>query len=70
MGKEIITFGNIEVAKHKFHQHKMPILIYDRSIDRIVVPNKVPIGRKGFKYFIGYEIDYKKVKPLCVMHPK
>ena len=27
--KEIITFGNIEVEKHKFHEHKSPISIYD-----------------------------------------
>ena len=26
MGKEIITFGNIEVEKHKFHQHRSSIL--------------------------------------------
>ena len=24
MGKEIITFGNIAVEKHKFHQYKKP----------------------------------------------
>ena len=29
MGKEIIAFGNIEVEKHKSHQRKSPILIYD-----------------------------------------
>ena len=28
MGMEIITFGNIEVKKHKFHQRKSPISIY------------------------------------------
>ena len=27
MGKEIITFGDIEVGKHKFHQHKSLISI-------------------------------------------
>ena len=27
MGKEIITFGDIEVGKHKFHKHKSLISI-------------------------------------------
>ena len=33
MSKEIITFGDIEVEKDKFHQHKNPISIYDLNID-------------------------------------
>ena len=41
MGKEIIAFGNIEVDKHKFHQHETPISIYDLNSDRIVESNKV-----------------------------
>ena len=28
MGMEIITFGNIEVKKHKFRQRKSPNSIY------------------------------------------
>ena len=32
MGKEIITFGDIEVEKQKFHKHKNPVLIYDVDI--------------------------------------
>ena len=64
MGKKIITFGNAELEKHNFQQHKIPISIYDEKIDWIVVSNKFLIGVKGFIYFIGYEIDYKKVKTL------
>ena len=33
MGKEIITFGNIEVDKQKFYQYKSLISIYDVNID-------------------------------------
>ena len=36
----------------------------------MVVSNKVPFGKKGFKYFIGYENDDEKVMPLCIMLPK
>ena len=25
MGKEILTFGNTEILKNKFHHHKAPI---------------------------------------------
>ena len=25
MGKEMITFGDIEIEKHKFHRYKSPI---------------------------------------------
>ena len=37
MDKEIITFSNIEVEKHKFHQHKSPILINDVDISKTSV---------------------------------
>ena len=49
MGKEIITFRNIEVEKLKFHQYKNPIAMYDIKIDRIVVYNSIPFSQKGFK---------------------
>ena len=48
MDKEIITFGNIEVEKYKFHQLKNPILIFDVNIAIIIVSNKVPYGYKRF----------------------
>ena len=65
----MITFGSIEVENHEFHQHKSFILIHDVKIDKIVVSNKVPFGKKGLKYFISYK-DVKKFKPLCVMLSK
>ena len=51
--KTIIKFGDIEIKKQKFHQHKRPISIKDIDINKIVVSNKVLSGKKGFKYFIG-----------------
>ena len=48
MDKEIITFGNIEVEKYKFHQLKNPILIFDVNISIIIVSNNVPYGYKRF----------------------
>ena len=69
MGREIITFSDIEVKKHKFHQYTNPISINDLDITKIVVSNKVFFGKRGFKYFIRYE-GGKKIRPLCVMLPK
>ena len=48
MGKEIITFGNTEIEKTKFHQYKNLVSIYDVNIDRIVVSSKAPFGKPRF----------------------
>ena len=37
MDKKIITFSNNDIAKHKFHFHKNPILIDDVDINKIIV---------------------------------
>ena len=55
MEKAITNFGNIEIEKQKFHQHKRPITIKRIDINKIVVSNKVSFGKKGFKYFTGYK---------------
>ena len=65
--EKIIKFGNIEIQKQKFHQHKGPISI--KNIHKTAVSNKVSFGKSGFKYFIGYK-DGKKIKHLCIFLPK
>ena len=67
--KKIITFGNIEVKKYKFHQYKSVIWINNKDISKIVVPNRVTFVKKDFKCFIGYKED-KKVRFLCIILPK
>ena len=57
MKKKIIKFGDIELEKQKFYQHKRPILIKNININKIVVSNKVSFGKKGFKYCIGCKDD-------------
>ena len=69
MEKTIIKFGDIEIQKQKFHQHKGPISIKNVDVDKIVVSNNVSFGKKGFKYFIGHK-DVKKIRPLCIFLPK
>ena len=64
-----IKFGDIEIEKQKFHQHKEPISIKNIDINKITVSNRVPFGKKGFIFFIGYK-DAKKVRPLCIFLQK
>ena len=35
MEKAVIKFGDIEIEKQKFHQHKRPISINDIDINKI-----------------------------------
>ena len=64
MGKTVINIGHIEIEKQKFHQHKRPISIINIDINEIVASNKVFLGKKRFKYFIGY----KDVKNYTFMY--
>ena len=68
MGKEIITFSNTEVERHKCYQLKDPISIHNVKIDRIVVFSKFPFGKKDFKCFISYKDD-RNVRPLSIILP-
>ena len=65
----IIKFGDKEIDQHKFHQHKRPISIKNIDINKKVVSNKVSLGKKDLKYFIGYKVA-KKIRPLCIFFPK
>ena len=43
-------------------------MINDINIDRIVISNKIPFGKKDFKYFIGHKND-KKIKLFSIFCP-
>ena len=70
MGKEIWTFGSIEIEKNKFYFYKTPIFLKDADIEKVLVSNKISFGEKNYKYFIGYLYNDNKVKPLHIMLPK
>ena len=55
MDKKVIKFDGTEIEEYKFHQHKSPISINTIDVNKIVVSNKFPFGKQGFKYFIGYK---------------
>ena len=60
LGKTVIKFGDIEIEKQKFRQHKRPISMKNIDIDKIVASNKSYFGKTKFKYFSGYK-DAKKI---------
>ena len=60
MDKKIVKFGESEIEKHKFHQQKIPILIYVIDIRKILISKKVSFGKKGFKILLVT----KKIKKL------
>ena len=70
MGKEILTFGDIEIEKNKFQYHKSPVPLRDVRIEKVLVSNRISSGEKNYKYFIGYLYNNDKVKPLHIMLPK
>ena len=67
--KTIIKFHDIEIQKRKIRRHKRPISIKNIDINKTAVSNKVPFGKKGFKYLISYQ-DAKKIRPLCIFLPE
>ena len=46
MGKEILTFGNIEIEKNKFYRHKTPISLGDVDIEKVLVSSNISFGEK------------------------
>ena len=47
MGKEILTFGDIELAKKKeFYYNTIPVPLKDIRIEKILVSKKISSGEK------------------------
>ena len=41
MGKEILTFSDIETEKNNFYRHKNPVPLRDVDTEKVLVSNKV-----------------------------
>ena len=67
MGKEILTFGDIEIEKNKFYRNKTPIFSKGVDIDKVLLSNTISLGEKNYKYFIGYLYNDHKVEPVNIM---
>ena len=68
MEKAVIKIGDNEIEKYKFSQNRKSVSMKKIDVDKIV-SNKVSVGEKGFKYFIGYK-DAKNIRPFCIFLPK
>ena len=53
--EKVIRFVDIEIQKQKFHLLKEPIWIKNIYINKLVVSNKVPFGKKRFQLSIYYK---------------
>ena len=54
MGKEILTFGDIEIKRNKFYRYKSPVPLRDVDIEKVLVSSKISPGENNYKYCIGY----------------
>ena len=70
MGKEVLTFVNIEIEKNKFYHYKTLFFERDVDIEEVLVSKNISFGEKNYKYFIGYLYNGNKVKPLNIMLSK
>ena len=68
-GKNII-FDDKKISKSNFYKNKKLSKIDDVDINKTLVSQKEPYGKKSsFKYFIGYN-DNDVIRPLCVKLPQ
>ena len=44
MGKEILTFEDIEIEKDKFYDNKIPVSLKAIDIEKMLVSNEVSFG--------------------------
>ena len=70
MGKEILTFDNIEIEQKIFYRYKNPVPLKDVDIEKLLISNKISFGDKNYKCFIGYLDNDNKVKLIHIMLPK
>ena len=44
----------MKLKKSKFYRHKTSIILEDVDIEKVLVSNKISLGEKNYKHFIGY----------------
>ena len=59
MEGKLLKFDFTEIEEYGFRQYKSPISANNIDINKIVVCNKFPFGKKDFKYFISYKDPWK-----------
>ena len=46
MGKEVLTFGDIEIEKNKFYRHESRIFLKDADIEKVLVSKRFLLVKK------------------------
>ena len=49
IGKEISTFDDVEIEKHKFYCYKRSLFLKDADIENVLVSSKIS-SDKNYKY--------------------
>ena len=71
IGKEILTFEDIQIKKYMFYRHESPTCLKDVNIKKVLVSKKISFGeKKNLKYFISYLYNDNKGNPVHIMFPK
>ena len=70
MGKENLSFGNMEMKKSKIYRHRVLFFLKDIDDEKVLASNKICLGETNCKYFIGYLSNDNKIRPLHIRLPK
>ena len=60
MGKEILTFGDIEIEKIKFYYHENLNFLKDVDIEKVLVSNEISFGKKTISTLLITRITITK----------
>ena len=64
-----MSFGDKKIKKSNFYKNKKTFKIDDIDVNKILVSNEEPNGKKNsFEYLIGYNDDI--ITPLCIKFPQ
>lgn len=71
MSKEILTLGDNEIEKCKFHHCTNLSLLDDTDIENIMASSTILLNEQKYKYFVAYkDDDDHKIKPIHIMLSK
>ena len=55
MGKEFLTFVDVEMKKEKIYSSKSAVHVENLNIDKIVISHVFPCIKRSSKYLISYQ---------------
>ena len=63
--------GQIEVASKDFYKQRQITDIFTIDVNKLLFSDKVPCNNgKGWRYFVGYQVDGETIVPLFIKTPK